>query len=60
MERENYIVRIYERSVILQEGKEDIKLSGIIEDVESDIKKTFHSVDDLWEFISRSTEDSNN
>ena len=53
MGRDSYIVRIYNRPVHTGLEEETESMIGIVENVETGIKYTFHNPVELWGFMEK-------
>ena len=52
MPKKTYILRVYDQTITSDIKNNTAKLNGIVEDVDTGIKHTFHSKNELWKFIS--------
>jgi len=52
MNRNSFIVRVYEQTEIKGKKEKAEPMMGIVEDANSGIKRTFHNRDELWGFMS--------
>ncbi len=48
----SYIVHVYDQPKISDIKQKSVLMSGIIEDVDTGMKYTFHNKDELWEFMA--------
>ena len=53
MARDSYIVHIYNRQELPGLKQEIDTMNGIIEDTETGIKYTFHTKEELWDFVAK-------
>ena len=56
MSRDSYIVRIYNRPEEIGLEEETEPMTGIVEDVETGQKYTFHNAGELWGFMAKHQE----
>jgi hypothetical protein len=52
---ESYIVRVYrreQREIIAADPELEERISGMVEDIKRNVRKPFHTAEELWRLIS--------
>jgi hypothetical protein len=52
MGRDSYLVRIYNRPELTGLEEEGESMTGIVEDIDTGTRYTFHNMEELWKFMA--------